>query len=82
MFKTKGSGTGGLKLKKSAKRRKEKTQQVYCLLGFSLFWCARGDLTSAAVEAESRGKRAPGTFSNTAPVQVPSLQKEISHPFG
>jgi len=34
-------------------------------------WCGRRDLTSAAAEARSRGKRATGTFSNIAPVQVP-----------
>ena len=44
MLKTKGSGTGGLKLKKSAKRRKEKTQQVYCLLGFFFVLVREGGL--------------------------------------
>ena len=43
------------------------------------FWCARRDLTKAG----SRGKRAPGTFSYTAPVQVPSIEiKNTAAPVG
>ena len=37
-----------------------------------LFWRTGWDSTSAAAEARSRGKRATGTFSYTAPVRIPS----------
>ena len=44
------------------------------------FWCARGDLTWPAGQAGSRGKRAPGTFSNTAPVRFPIRCQKKRHP--
>jgi len=37
-------------------------------------------LTCAAAQAGSRGKRATGTFSNTAPVQIPFPQSKKDPP--
>ena len=47
-----------------------------------LFWWRWGELTSAAAEAGSQGKRAAGTFSDTAPVQLPLNKTETAHPDG
>ena len=45
-------------------------------MGELLFWQREKDSTSAAAEAGSRGKRATGTFSNTAPVRILSNVKK------
>ena len=65
-----------------AQRREKNVKSSPPGWGELLFWQREKDSTSAAAEAGSRGKRAPGTFSNTAPVRILLNMKRTTRPNG